>query len=197
MVSCRRRFSSKLALAAILCLCAVTGLLAQSARKLTLASEVEAYFQDWGGSFLPRWSGHALLGPVLGDGSHVWVITKDGQREDVRFTFPGAGWITIVGASRRPDGALALIGAAASSDSQMGRFVAWISPDRTRQAVVRVTPYSPKTVTFAPDGRSGLRGRCPLRSTMSCGTLTTPAGSSGPLSEGPPLGAVCLLQDRI
>lgn len=159
-MNCGRSVCSKLALAVVLGLLSLgTALLAQSARKLTLTGEVEANNQERV-SRRPVWSGHALLGTT---GDMIWIITKDGRREDVQFTFPGASSINPTDVCRRPDGALALIGVAFSNDSQAGSFLAWISPDRTRQKVVRLTPYSAGAVTFAPDGTIWVAGNMVAR----------------------------------
>jgi hypothetical protein len=164
-MNCHRGVCSKLALAGIFgLLFVVTALLAQSARTLALADEVQAYHQDWRGLW-PLWSGHALVGTAPGSGPQVgiWTITKDGHREDIRFALPGASTIGLTDVSRRPDGALALIGGALSSDSQAANFLAWISPDRTRQTVVRLAPYYAGAVTFAPDGTIWVAGEIVAR----------------------------------
>jgi hypothetical protein len=39
-----------------------------------------------------------------------------------------------------------------SGEKRMGQFVAWISPDRSRQVLTRVWPYTPYVAAVAPDG---------------------------------------------
>jgi hypothetical protein len=50
------------------------------------------------------------------------------------------------------DGALAAVGYTLSGSSQFSDFIVWISPDRKRQVVTRVSPFHPYAVTVAPDG---------------------------------------------
>jgi hypothetical protein len=100
-----------------------------------------------------RWTGSRLTGcdycfskPIL------WAVDRQGNREAVAFDVPGAYYAQIRDVAAGPDGSLTAVGLAMSGDSRMATFIAWISPDTTRQVVTRVWPYNPYAVTVAPDG---------------------------------------------
>jgi len=54
--------------------------------------------------------------------------------------------------SRATDGTWGVSGSAYTNDSRAAVFAGWLSPDGTRQTVIRTSPYVPAALTFAPDG---------------------------------------------
>lgn len=76
------------------------------------------------------------------------------------FTIHGAGLIDMHGhcVALGLDGSLAIIGGAYSDDSQAGMFLAWVSPNRHDQTVIRVSPFFPDAVTIASDGTIWVAG---------------------------------------
>jgi hypothetical protein len=102
---------------------------------------------------IPRWTGSRLVGCDDHQGGPIlWTVDRQGNREDVALDVAGANYIQVWDVASGPDGALAAVGYAISGDSRLADFVAWISPDRTRQVLTQVKPYVPYVVTVAPDG---------------------------------------------
>jgi hypothetical protein len=101
-----------------------------------------------------RWTGNRLAGCDYCTGGQqpiLWVVDRQGNREAVAFEVPGADYTQVRDVAAGPDGSVTAVGFAVSGDSRQGAFIAWISPDTTRQVVTRVWPYSPEVVTVAPD----------------------------------------------
>jgi hypothetical protein len=103
------------------------------------------------------WSGGALLLVESAKSAAPSFRTIDSRgREIDTFTFslPGAGLVNVYSDrfARGFDGSLAVVGSAFSNDSQGIAFLAWVSPGRQEQTVVRLSPFLPRAVTVAPDG---------------------------------------------
>ena len=110
-------------------------------------------------SFLPplmghmRWTGNRLAScDYCADKPVLWAVDRQGNREAVAFAVPGAYLTQVWDEASGPDGSFTAVGLATSDDSRSGSFIAWISPDTTRQVITRVQPYSPRAVTVASDG---------------------------------------------
>lgn len=101
-----------------------------------------------------RWTGSRLAGCDYCEGNHpiVWVVDRQGVRSAVAFDIPGAGYVNVRDVAAAPDGSLGAVGLAISGDSRMSTFIAWISPDGTRQVLTQAWPYSPQVITVASDG---------------------------------------------
>jgi hypothetical protein len=101
----------------------------------------------------PRWTNNRLAGCDHCEGAPIlYTADRWGDRETVALEIPAAGFTGVYDVAAGPDGSLAAVGLAISGSSRMGTFIAWIAPDRSRQVVTRVWPYSPNVVAVAPDG---------------------------------------------
>ncbi len=107
------------------------------------------------GMFRPKWTGPGFVG-CENNGSLdpvVYIIAADGTRDNVKLSLGDSAYMThVFGAAVRPDKAVAVIGNAQSSGSGGPGFVGFISPNRLEQTYIRLSPYSPRAVTFAADG---------------------------------------------
>jgi hypothetical protein len=103
---------------------------------------------------LPVWRWAALYGfeGNRSNGPLLWSEDRDGNRDEVRFSIAGAGLINLISITGGTDGAMAVHGTADSPDSRGATFIAWISPDRKQQTVIRVWPYVPWRVAISADG---------------------------------------------
>ncbi|MGH9735235.1 MAG: hypothetical protein ACRD8A_11675 [Candidatus Acidiferrales bacterium] len=116
---------------------------------------VRGNYAEWTGGNLifieDRWSESPTFTTFDRDGTEVSKFS---------FTIPGAGLINIYdnSAALGKDGALAIAGTAYSNDSRGAAFVAWVSPDRHHQTVVRPTDFFPESVTIASDGTIWVAG---------------------------------------
>jgi hypothetical protein len=104
-----------------------------------------------------KWEGGALLGVDQStDGPTpaplLYRIDREGKREEIWFEIPGSALREIRAVAGGGDGAIAVCGSAYSSDSRLGEYVSWISPDRKRQTAAQVWPYVPGEIAIAPDG---------------------------------------------
>jgi hypothetical protein len=81
------------------------------------------------------------------------------QVSEFRFSIPGASRINIYDnlVALGMDQSLAIAGTY-SDDSRGGMFVAWVSPDRKEQTVIRTSPFFPAAVTIASDGTIWVAG---------------------------------------
>lgn len=112
-------------------------------------------FTTWtNGSFVfvqDRYSTAPLLRFVDRNGTQV---------SEFKFSIPGASLINIydnlVALGR--DESLAIAGTVYSDDSRAGMFVAWVSPDRKEQTIIRTSPFFPAAVTVASDGTIWVAG---------------------------------------
>ncbi len=126
------------------------------------------------GGHVPRWTNNRLAGCDQCEGVPIlYSADRLGARQTVvldiagagftntgwgfantgaDFISTGAGFTNIRDVAAGSDGSLAAVGIATSGDSRMGTFVAWIAPDRSRQVITRVWPYSPQALAVAPDG---------------------------------------------
>lgn len=135
---------------------------AATADALTLARSTEMPFTLVSGTFA-LWSGGSFVfvqnrfssGPIFR------FFDRNGtQVSQFTFSIPGAGLINIYDHSVALglDGSLAIIGTAYADDSRGGAFVAWVSPDRQQQTIMRISPFFPHTVTIASDGTIWVAG---------------------------------------
>ena len=81
------------------------------------------------------------------------------QVSQFKFSIPGASRINIYDNSVALglDKALAIVGTYLD-DSRGAMFVAWVSPDRQHQTVIRTNPFFPAAVTIASDGTIWVAG---------------------------------------
>jgi len=101
----------------------------------------------------PRWTNNRLAGCDHCDGAPIlYTADRQGNRETVALDIPRSDLTSVRDVAAGSDGSLAAVGLAISGDSRMGTFIAWIAPDRSRQVITRVWPYSPNVVAVAPDG---------------------------------------------
>ena len=106
------------------------------------------------GQVIPEWGGSALVGidfnwtktPML------YAVDREGRRDEVWLDLPRAETVYAHFATGGPDGAIAVVGQAESSDSRRGAFLIWVSPDRKRRTVIQIEPYFAQRVTLAGDG---------------------------------------------
>ena len=112
-------------------------------------------FAEWQrGSFV--YVGNRFTGsPIL-----EFFDSKGRQTSTFNFSIPNAGLIDLYDNSIAvgPDGSLAIAGTASFDNSEGGAFLAWISPDRQKQTVTRISPFFPGAVTIASDGTIWLAG---------------------------------------
>jgi hypothetical protein len=82
------------------------------------------------------------------------------QVSEFSFSIPGASLINIYDHSVAVglDGSLAIVGTAYTDDSRGGAYLAWVSPDRKQQTIIRTSPFWPQTVTLASDGTIWVAG---------------------------------------
>jgi hypothetical protein len=82
------------------------------------------------------------------------------QVAEFMFSIPGVSHIDIYDNSVALglDGSLAIVGTAYFDDSRGGMFVAWVSPDRQEQTIIRTSPFFPAAVTLAFDGTIWVAG---------------------------------------
>jgi hypothetical protein len=101
-----------------------------------------------------RWTGTRLAGCDYCEGKNpiIWAVDRQGMRSAVSFDISDAGYIGVRDVAAGADGSISAVGLAISGDSRMGMFVAWISPDKSRQIITQVSPYNPEVVTVASDG---------------------------------------------
>ena len=108
------------------------------------------------------WRGEALL--VAENRLYAPLIRVfDREAKEIsRFwlTIPEAGRIMVLNnaIARGPDGILAVVGRAFSTDSRGVGFLAIVSPDGQEQTIVKLYPFSPDTVTVAADGTIWVAG---------------------------------------
>jgi len=110
---------------------------------------VRGNYAEWTGGNLVVIEGRFSKSPTL------TTFDRDGKEvSKFSFTIPGAGLINIYdnSVSLAKDGSLAIVGTAYSSDSRGAAFVAWVSPDRQRQTLIRHTDFVPEAVTVSSDG---------------------------------------------
>lgn len=89
-----------------------------------------------------------------------FVDRKGTQVSEFKFSIPGASLINIYDnlVALGMDNSLAIAGTVYSDDSRAGMFVAWVSPDRKEQTVIRTSPFFPAAVTIASDGTIWVAG---------------------------------------
>jgi len=116
---------------------------------------VEGTFAVWKGGALVFVQGRYSNAPILG------FFDRNGSRvSEFRFSIPGATLINLYDNSVAlgSDGSLAIVGTAYSDDSRGTMFIAWVSPDRQQQTIIRSSPFFPAAVTIASDGTIWVAG---------------------------------------
>jgi hypothetical protein len=107
------------------------------------------------------WSGGALLVAQdrLSAAPTFRVFDHDGVEVSRHtFTIPEATHINAYSFARGWDGSLVVGGSAFTNESRSASFVAWVSPDRQEQTVVRTSPFVVSAVTVAADGTIWVAG---------------------------------------
>jgi len=101
-----------------------------------------------------RWTFDLMVGCDFCDSPNpiVWTTDSHGYEESISVSIPDANRISIRDVASGPDKSLAAVGLAIAGNSRGGNFILWISPDRSKQTVIRVWPYTPNVVAVAPDG---------------------------------------------
>lgn len=116
---------------------------------------VHGNFAEWTAGNLiaveDRWSASPTLITFDRDGNQISRFS---------FTIPGAGLINLYDNSvaAGKDGALAVVGTVYSNDSRGAAFVAWVSPDRRHQTLIRLTSFFPESVAMTSDGTIWVSG---------------------------------------
>jgi hypothetical protein len=112
-------------------------------------------FAEWTGGALVVIEGRFSNSPTLK------TFDRDGKKvSEFSFTIPSAGLINIYDNSVAvgKDGSLAIVGTAYSNDSRGASFVAWVSPDRHGQTLIRPSSFFPGSVTIPSDGTIWVAG---------------------------------------
>jgi hypothetical protein len=109
------------------------------------------------------WSGGAFVFVQhrLSGAPDFQIFDRNGKQiSQFTFRIPGATVINIYDHSVAlgADSSLAIVGTAYTDDSKGGMFLAWVSPDRQQQTIVRTSPFFPKAVTMAADGTIWVAG---------------------------------------
>jgi hypothetical protein len=79
-------------------------------------------------------------------------VDTGGRSETVALDIAASAFTYVHDVTVGADGSMAAVGRAISGDSRKGTFIVWISPDRSRQVVTRVWPFTPHVVTMGLDG---------------------------------------------
>lgn len=150
---CKSLFAAECALLGLL-----TGLFGISLPVLAQSAPAFAHQEDFQTNLvtnrIAKWSGDRLV-VVDYDGTNLPVIRtidREGRYEAIALEIPGASNIHVFDYAAGFDGAIAAVGYALSADSQIGHYLVWISPDRKRRTVIRLSPYVAYVVTIARDG---------------------------------------------
>ncbi|HEX5431893.1 MAG TPA: hypothetical protein VFW83_08005 [Bryobacteraceae bacterium] len=116
-------------------------------------------------------NGFLVTSDVPGEGiSQVYAYNRSGaQTMQVKLAFSGASRVDVHDFTVSPGGIIGVSGVAYTSDGAYSTFLAWISADGKIQRVVRVSPFSPRRLSFASDG-----------SLWVAGTAQTPARLEDP-----------------
>jgi hypothetical protein len=158
-----RRHVLSLLLILLLSLCAgELAARAATADALTPAGSTQMPFTLVSGTFAV-WSGGAFMfvqDRFSGAPLFRFYDRNGTQVSQFAFSIPGATRINIYDHSVALglDGSLAIVGTAFTDDSRGGMFVAWVSPNREEQMIVRTSPFFPRAVTVASDGTIWVAG---------------------------------------
>ena len=103
---------------------------------------------------IPQWSGDALI--VVERHSSLTPLFRLFDRtgreiEDIPFTFPGAGLLSIRAWAHSRDGTLAVCGFTADRAGRSSNFVAWMKAGGKGLAIVRTDNYEPAGVAITDD----------------------------------------------
>ncbi len=103
--------------------------------------------------WIPRWRNNWLVGCEHCQGSPLlYTVDAGGRRETIALDIAASAFTYVHDVTVGADRSIAAVGRAISDDSRKGTFIVWISPDRSRQVVTRVWPYTPYVVAMASDG---------------------------------------------
>ncbi|HKS66321.1 MAG TPA: hypothetical protein VJR26_03725 [Candidatus Acidoferrales bacterium] len=144
-------------------LCAITTVASpRHADTLTVNRTIPMPFTLARGAFA-EWTGGDLVVTQDRFSASPTLTTFDSDGKEVSkfvFTIPGAGLINIYDNSVAlgKDGSLAIVGTAYSNDSRGAAFVAWLSPDRGHQTLIRSTSFFPEAVVMPSDGTIWVSG---------------------------------------
>jgi hypothetical protein len=135
---------------------------AATADALTPAGTMQMPFIIANGNFA-LWSGSAFVfvKDRFSSAPLFQFFDRNGtQVSEYMFSIPGVSYINIYDNSVALglDGSLAIVGTAYFDDSKGGMFVAWVSPDRQEQTIMRTNPFFPAAVTLATDGTIWVAG---------------------------------------
>lgn len=134
----------------------------ETTSKLARARSMEIPFVMVSGAFAELQQGSFVYVRESFSASPVLqFFDKDGQGTSTfSFSIPEASFIRLYDNSIAlgRDGSLAITGTASFTDSEDGMFLAWVSPDRQEQTVMRISPFLPSAVALASDGTIWLAG---------------------------------------
>jgi hypothetical protein len=105
-------------------------------------------FGVWSGDSLVAVEGHSSPAPV------IQIYDRSGSKiQRIVVQVPESQWIILTngGFTRAQDGWVALAGVAHGKDNKAATFLAVISPDASKQVLVRTDSYAPFALVFAPD----------------------------------------------
>ena len=104
---------------------------------------------------VPTWTGGVLVS-IESRGTATPIIhsfDETGQETlPIAVSIPDAQEVQIAGFSRGSGGAFALTGWTVDRQGHREGFLSLVSPDHKTIQTVRLAPYSPRLVAFAPDG---------------------------------------------
>jgi len=140
-----------------LVLIGLTGGLAfsQSARVLTRESETPFLLKLAGlNPPNPLWSGRALLTTLIPESRElvIFATTADGRGEEVRFSDPDWGLLSVTALWSGEDGRIVLAGRGQTEPGEWCGFLGWISANRQDRKIIKVEGYSPQAMTVGPGG---------------------------------------------
>jgi hypothetical protein len=133
-----------------------------AADSLTPAGSAEMPFTLVSGT-IALWSGGAFVfvrDRFSGAPTFRFFDRNGTQVSQFTFSIPEASLINIYDNSVALglDGSVAIVGTAYTDDSRAGMFVAWVSPDRQKQTIIRTSPFFPRAVAVASDGTIWVAG---------------------------------------
>lgn len=162
--------SHRLTLSLFLAFASSLPVLAQSAGQHgPLVSNGDTWMQGPSITSLFRWNGSRFVGcdPCQAKSPVLFSVDSQGNREEIIFSLPGAGFVGALDYAAGRDGALVVVGYAVNNVPQTAFFIAWISPDRKRQIVTETWPYYPRIVTVGPDGTIWTMGQVKRDTSMA------------------------------
>jgi hypothetical protein len=126
---------------------------AQSARFLTRGEVKQVILpQPYHGQ--PIWSGRALLAMIVNESREpvVNVVTADGLTEEVCFSMPEWGKLSVVSLWGGDDGEIVAAGSGANENAEPQSFIVRIGPDRVKRTYIPVENLTIRAMTVGPSG---------------------------------------------